>query len=177
MSYNITIIKHKKMNQEEKTTNNDNNSKEYISKEGHKALQAKLEELKGKRRMEIAARLEYAKSLGDLSENSEYQDAKEEQMVNETHIAEMEDFLSRAEIIKEPRSSSKIVLGSTLLVSSSVFGVERYTITGKQESDPQTGHISHESPLGKGLIGKEKGDSIAVHTPKGNVEYVIIDIV
>ena len=155
---------------------NDQKAEEYVSAEGRAMLEKKLEELKSQKRLVIAERLEYAKSLGDLSENSEYQEAKEVQMVNEAEIAELEDFLSIAVTIKKPSGVSEISIGSAVIVSSSSLGRERYTIVGTQEANPASGRISNESPLARALLGKKRGEKVSVITPKGEIEYFIIDI-
>jgi len=155
---------------------NDQKAEEYVSAEGRAMLEKKLEELKSQKRLVIAERLEYAKSLGDLSENSEYQEAKEVQMVNEAEIAELEDFLSIAVTIKKPSGVSEISIGSAVIVSSSSLGRERYTIVGTQEANPASGRISNESPLARALLGRKRGEKVSVITPKGEIEYFIIDI-
>jgi transcription elongation factor GreA len=148
--------------------------KEYLSPEGHKDLTLKLEMLKTKKRLEIAGRLEYAKELGDLSENAEYSEAKEEQMTNEAEISKLEDILSRATVI-EGGASESVRIGS---VVSCTKGREKtkFTIVGREEADPNNGKISNESPIGKAFIGRKKNDKFLVTTPRGSMEYVIVDI-
>jgi len=151
---------------------------EYMSEEGYRKLQTELETLKTKERIHIAERLEYAKSLGDLSENAEFDAAKEEQMLNEMRIREVEDLLSRATIVSKTSSTSAVGIGSNILVSAGTKkDSERYTIVGSsQEADPSLGLISHESPLGRAFIGRKKGEAVKVTTPKGESEYVILEI-
>lgn len=156
--------------------NKQQKDEEYVSEEGRAMLEKKLKELKGKKRVEIARRLEYAKGLGDLSENSEYQEAKEQQMVLETEIAELENFLAHAAVIKKPSGVSEIDIGSVVTVSSSPVGREQYTIVGTQEANPALGRISNESPLACALLGKKRGEKVSALTPKGAIEYFIIDI-
>ena len=152
------------------------NNPEYLSQEGIKRLEKELEELKGQRRQEIADRLEYAKSLGDLSENAEYQSAKDEQSMNEFRIAELEDILSRAVIIEKERSAD-VQLGSSVSVKrEDSQEVEKYSIVGPEEADSLGGKISHESPLGRSLLGKKKGENVEVLTPNGKINYTIIDV-
>lgn len=146
----------------------------YISAAGRERLKEKLETLK-KRRMEIAAGLEYAKSLGDLSENVEYQEKKEEQMGNEATIVELEDFLSRALLIKPSGKMGVVEFGSTVVVNAHNASYT-YVIVGNEEADPQRGHISHESPLGKALLGKKLGAKVLVKTPKGEKELLITHV-
>ena len=114
----------------------------YISAEGRERLKEKFEMLK-KKRMDIAAGLEYAKSLGDLSENVEYQEKKEEQMENEAAIVELEDLLSRAILIKPSGKIGVVEFGSTVVVNTDRASYT-YIIVGNEEADPQRGHISHE---------------------------------
>ena len=148
---------------------------EYISKEGFSKLQRELEELKTHVRLKIAERLEYAKSLGDLSENAEFDSAKEDQMLNEMRIRELEDFLSRARIISEKKVLGAISVGSTIIINAG-DQTRNYMIVGSEEANPALGKISNESPLGKAFLGRKKGDTVKVVTPKGEVEYVIMEI-
>lgn len=134
------------------------NDSEYLSLEGLKDLQEELEELKAQRRKEIAERLEYAKGLGDLTENTEYQNAKEEQLINESRIAELEDILSRAVIISKENTAGNIQLGSSVsLKKEGGDEAEEYHLVGSEEADSFDGKISYESPLGKTLLGRKKG--------------------
>lgn len=146
----------------------------YISAEGRERLKEKLEMLK-KKRMDIAAGLEYAKSLGDLSENVEYQEKKEEQMENEAAIAELEDLLSRAILIKPSGKIGVVEFGSTVVVNADSASYT-YLIVGNEEADPQRGHISHESPLGKALLGEKLGARVLVKTPKGEKALLITHV-
>lgn len=155
--------------------NNDDNP-EYLSKERFSELQKKLQELKTTRRVEIAQRLEYAKSLGDLSENAEYSEAKEEQMINEAEVIKLEDLLSRAQLISNAVSNF-VQVGSTVFVERAGTQQQQFTIVGREEANPLKGKISHESPLGRSFLGKKKNEKFGVVTPKGEIEYQIIDIV
>ncbi len=145
---------------------------EYFSEEGLERLKQELEELKITKRHEIAARLEHAKSLGDLSENAEYQEAKEEQSLNESRIAELEEIVRNAVIIKKDVRSDTVQIGSTVSVRSDT-GEESYTIVGSEEADPKTGKISNESPLGKAFLGKKAGETVEIKTPGGMFSYTI----
>ena len=149
---------------------------EYLSPEGYRKLQEKLSELKTQRQVEIAKHLEYAKELGDLSENAEYAEAKEEQMVNETEIAKLESILSRAKVVVHEISET-IRVGSVIVCKRSGISEEQFTIVGREEADPLKGNISHESPLGKAFLGHRKSEKILVLTPRGEIEYHIIDII
>lgn len=143
----------------------------YISDQGRERIKEKLEMLK-KKRMDIATGLEYAKSLGDLSENVEYQGKKEEQMENEAAIAELEDLLSRAIRITPSGKMGVVEFGSTVVVRANSES-QTYIIVGNEEADPDKGHISHESPLGKALLGKKLGATVLVKTPKGEKALLI----
>lgn len=149
----------------------------YFSKEGLAKLKGELENFKTKKRKEIADRLEYAKSLGDLSENSEYQEAKESQILNEGKIAEMEDMLRRAVVVEKAASREKVDIGSEIIVEDSGGKRTSFTVVGANESSPAENKISHESPLGKALLGQRKRESVSVQTPKGVIQYKIIDII
>ncbi len=153
----------------------DNENREYLSKERFEELQQKLKDLKTKKRVEIAEHLEYAKGLGDLSENVEYQEAKEAQMVNESDIIKLEDLLSRAELISNV-DTTEVRIGSTVHVKKSGVIEEHFTIVGREETNPSKGKISYESPLGKSILGRKKSEKILVSTPRGEIEYRIIDI-
>ena len=148
---------------------------EYLSQEGLEKLKQELYELKTKKRQEIAARLEHAKSLGDLSENAEYQETKEEQEMMEQRIAELEERVREAVVMQKPVKTDSVRVGSTVVVSSS-RGDETYTILGSEEADPGRGKISNESPLGKAFLGKKVGDKVEVHAPAGAMIYTIVEI-
>ncbi len=143
-----------------------------ITEDGRKELEVELEELKG-RRGEIADKIAEARDYGDLSENAEYDSAREEQGLVETRIAEIEDILMNAEIIKA-RKSSKVHVGSTVEVKNGK--VATYKIVGPVEADPMNGKISNESPLGLALMDKEVGDKATISTPKGDTTYTIVSI-
>lgn len=149
---------------------------EYLSEVGFLRLKKELEELKSAKRKEIAMKLEYAKSLGDLSENAEYQEAKEEQLTIEARISELEDVLARAVLISH-QAGGTIDLGSTVKVRRQDRPeMETYVIVGPQEADPTEQRISNESPLGGALLGKKRGEIITVYTPKGEIRYHIFEI-
>lgn len=154
---------------------NPNDQNEYLSQEGFTRLKAELTNLKNVKRKELAARLEYAKSLGDLSENAEYSEAKEDQISLESRIMELEDMLSRAVLISHIDSSS-VNIGSSVKIRKPSGDEEIYIIVGSEEASPAEHKISNESPLGQTLLGKKKGDEVSVYTPKGEMRYHIIDI-
>ena len=143
-----------------------------ITEEGRKELEAELEELKG-RRGEIADKIAEARDYGDLSENAEYDSAREEQGLVETRVAEIEDILQNAEIIKI-KSSDRVHVGSTVEVKSNKTFT--YTIVGPVEADPMNGKISNESPLGTALMDKAVGDTATITTPKGEITYTIVSL-
>ncbi|MDP3935021.1 MAG: transcription elongation factor GreA [Candidatus Giovannonibacteria bacterium] len=149
----------------------------YFSKEGLAKLKSELEGLKTKKRKEIAGRLEYAKSLGDLSENSEYQEAKESQIMNEAKIAELEDMLRRSVVVEHSAFGGQVDIGSRVEVEDASGKRLNFAIVGANEASPAENKISNESPLGKALLNHKKGETISVHTPKGVLEYKIIDII
>lgn len=144
-----------------------------ITMDGKKELEKELKELKG-RRGAIADKIAEARDFGDLSENAEYDVAREEQGIVETRIAEIEEILKNAEIIKA-YSRSKVGVGCRVELR---FGkkVVVYTIVGPVEADPIAGKISDESPIGKALMGKQVGDSVDIATAKGKTTYEIISI-
>ncbi|MBI2640083.1 MAG: transcription elongation factor GreA [Candidatus Sungbacteria bacterium] len=145
---------------------------EYISPEGLEKLKRELGDLKTTKRREIAERLETAKALGDLSENAEYQEAKEAQSLNEAQISEREEILRNIVVIRKPTNLSTVQVGATVDVESD-HGKEAFTIVGSEEADPAKGMISNESPLGRSFLGKKVGDVAEVKTPAGLVNYKI----
>ncbi len=142
----------------------------HITKEGIAELEKELAELKG-RRGPIAERIADARSLGDLSENADYDAAREEQGQVESRIAEIEDILLNAQIIG-PKKSSKVVVGSKIELKTNGKKVA-YMLVGPVEADPLNGKISDESPIGKALLGKKAGESVEIDTPKGKSKYTI----
>ncbi len=143
-----------------------------ITATGRVELEAELTELKS-RRGDIAAKIAEARDYGDLSENAEYDSAREEQGLVETRIADIEDILMNAEEIKA-RKSDKVQIGSTVEVKNGK--VMTYHIVGPVEADPMNGKISDESPLGVALIGKAVGEKATINTPKGDMTYTIVSI-
>lgn len=144
-----------------------------ITDEGKVELETELTELKG-RRGDIADKIAEARDFGDLSENAEYDSAREEQGLVESRIAEIEDILLNAEIIKAG-SKSKVTLGSKVELKTGKKTVT-YSVVGPVEADPLEGKISNESPIGEALMGKKVGDSITITTPKGEISYEIVKI-
>jgi len=144
-----------------------------ITPEGQKELLTELAELKA-RRGEIADKIADARDFGDLSENAEYDAAREEQGLLETRIAEIEEIINNAEIIKASKRSA-IGLGSKVDLKSGK-NIFSYTIVGPVEADPMEGRISNESPIGRALFGKKVGDKVTITTPKGEVAYTVTEI-
>lgn len=143
----------------------------HLTDEGKKELEKELEELKG-RRGDIAAKIANARDYGDLSENAEYDAAREEQAQVESRIAELEDILKNADIIKPAKNNGTVQVGSTVeLVNDGKKAV--YTVVGPVEADPLEGKISNESPIGAALMGKKEGDKVTIETPKGKTTYTI----
>ena len=150
----------------------------FVTEEGLQKLQEELEYLKLVKRKEVAEALKQAKAFGDLSENSEYDEAKNEQAEVERHIAELEDSLENIEIIKKNKKKNKIQVGSSVKVFDVDFDEEvTYTIVGSTESDPMANKISDESPIGKALLGKKPDDEVTIETPGGSVKVKILEIV
>lgn len=141
-----------------------------ITAEGRNELEAELERLKG-RRGQVADQIAEARDYGDLSENAEYDSAREEQGILETRIAEIEDILMNAEIIKGGKTT-KVRLGAKVTVKTDTKEVT-YTIVGPVEADPMEGKISNESPIGLALMDKRVGETVIITTPKGEVTYKI----
>jgi len=148
---------------------------QYFSKEGLEKLKQEVEYRTEVLRKEIAARIKEAKELGDLSESAEYTEAKEAQSLNEGRIEELKRVLENAVIISEHAGGGKVGVGSQLKLKSK-HGVQMFTIVGAAESDPQAGFISNESPLGSAFLGRKKGEKIQVETPRGSVEYEIVEV-
>ncbi len=144
----------------------------YLTSKKLEELKAELENYRGVRRLEVAERLKRAKELGDLSENSEYFEAREEQQFVESHIYELEETIKNASLIKMTHGSKNIQIGASFTASRA--GKEtKFTIVGADEVKPEAGFISNESPIGKAFLGKKPGDSVKIKTPSGEVEYKI----
>lgn len=143
----------------------------YLTKEGLEELKRELEEIKKTRRPEILNRVSQARNMGDLSENAEYTVAREELSFIDGRIDELEEILKQAVLINNNHSST-IKLGSTVKVNTD-DGKEVFTVVGEWEADPKESKISHESPLGKALIGKKVGEKVEVEAPAGKIVYTI----
>jgi transcription elongation factor GreA len=152
-----------------------------ITKEGLEKLNTELDHLKSKKRKEVAARIKEAISYGDLSENAEYEEAKNEQAFVEGRILELEEKVLNAKIISGKSKEGKTIqLGTTVHlqnVTKKKDELEIYTIVGSTEADPFDGKISNESPIGSVLLDRQKGDVVKAIIPAGSVEYKIIKLV
>lgn len=149
-----------------------------LTKEGLKKLQDELENLKTVGRTEIAEKIKVARGYGDLSENSEYDEAKNEQAKIEARIVELESMLKNVEIIAEKKSAGKTVtVGSKVKVYDTEFDEELlFRVVGSAEADPGNGLISDESPVGKALLGKKVGEVVKAEAPDGEIEFKIVAI-
>ena len=147
----------------------------YLTPAGKANLQAELEDLKGPKRTELAARLKAAIEMGDLSENADYKAAKEDQGFLEGRIQELEMILSNAEVVEEPRKKrGEVQLGSVVTVQEEGEEQEEYTLVGAKEANLRERKISYASPIGAALMGHKAGDSVEVVTPGGKIRLEIL---
>ncbi len=154
------------------------NREVILTEEGYNRLQEELEQLQTVRRREVAERIKEAREFGDISENSEYEDAKNEQAMVEGRIIHLETQLRSAQVIDVAHVSTETVsvgVRVTIKDAKAKANVE-YLIVGSGESDPRNGMISSESPIGRALLGKKKGEKVSVGTAKGAVHYSIVKI-
>ncbi|HVL54522.1 MAG TPA: transcription elongation factor GreA [Vitreimonas sp.] len=152
-----------------------NNKPTYLSREGLAKLRAELEDMISHKRPEVAQRIHDAKEHGDLSENAEYEDAKNEQAFVEGRIQTLEALIKNATIIAETHSTDHVQIGSTVEVESD-DGAEKFMIVGSAEARPAEGRISNESPVGRALLGKKKGEKVLVRVPAGDFTYKVVSI-
>jgi len=152
--------------------------KVVLTYEGLRKREDELEELKTVKRKEVAEKIKEARGQGDLSENAEYDSAKEEQAEIEARIVFLEKMLRNAEVIDEEELSNEVIsVGCTVKLYDIEFDEEVvYTIVGSAEADPMNGRISNESPVGMNLLGHKSGETIAIEAPDGEVKFKIIDI-
>lgn len=151
--------------------------KHYMTLEGKEKLENELEYLKSEKRKEVVERIKVARSFGDLSENSEYDSAKEEQGFVEGRIQQIEGMIRNAEIIEEDSNSSVVSLGKTVTFKELPDGDEEiYTIVGRAEADPIEGKISNDSPMAQSLFGKGTGEQVVVSTPGGDIKVEITKV-
>ncbi|NMB27824.1 MAG: transcription elongation factor GreA [Tissierellia bacterium] len=150
----------------------------FLTLEGLRKLESELDELKTIKRKEVAEKIKQALAFGDISENSEYDQAKNEQAQLEERIAKLEAILRNARLIDEDEISTDVVsIGSKVIVKDLEYDEEmEYTIVGSAEADPYEGKISNESPVGSALLGKTKKEIVEVHVPDGLIKYQILSI-
>ncbi|WIV13079.1 transcription elongation factor GreA [Proteiniborus sp. MB09-C3] len=150
----------------------------FLTAEGLKKIEEEYDELRTIRRKEVADRIKQALAFGDISENSEYDEAKNEQARLEERIAKLERTLRNARVIDDEDISAEIVsIGSRVTVKDIEFNEEiQYTIVGSAEADPYEERISNESPVGRALIGRKAGDIVEVQVPDGVIKYEIVSI-
>ena len=154
--------------------------KNLLTKEGLKKYEDELHELKVNRRQEVAQKIKEAREQGDLSENAEYDAAKDEQRDIEARIEELEKILKNVEVMdleEDTQDNKKVAFGKYVKVKDNEFGDEmEFKIVGATEANSLKGKISNESPLGKALIGSKKGDVVKIEAPAGEISYTILDI-
>jgi transcription elongation factor GreA len=149
-----------------------------LTAEGQTRLEEELVHLETVRRREVGERIREAKEFGDISENSEYDDAKNEQGLLESRIAEIKQILANATIIESPKNHSRVILGTRVhLKDVAADETLAYQLVGSAEADPTHNRISNESPVGQAVMGAKKGDVVKVTTPRGSViEYEVVSI-
>ncbi len=147
----------------------------YVTEEGLKKIKEELEHRRTEIRQSIANAIKEAKEQGDLSENAEYSEAKRQQAENEARIAELEFMLKEAQVVEYNKSSDMVQMGSKVRVKFNGSEIE-FQIVGSNEADPGSWKISNESPMGKGFLGKKKGEDVTIETPGGKVKYKILDV-
>lgn len=151
-------------------------TKNFITKEGLEKLKNELKELKTVKRKQIITEIQEAREHGDLTENAEYTNAKEEQAMIEDRITELGEIIKHSVIIDKIHKKSKFVrIGSTIEVQYNSYH-KVYTIVGATEANPEVGKISNESPIGQAFLGKKKGDIVEIEVPAGKVRYQVIEI-
>ncbi|MBR4153017.1 MAG: transcription elongation factor GreA [Selenomonadaceae bacterium] len=151
--------------------------KTMLTQDGYDKLVEKLDYMKSVRRIEISERLKAAIALGDLSENSEYDDAKNEQGRLESEISELEAKLRNSEIIQSTTNTGKVTIGSTVKIRDiELDEVQTYMIVGSTEADPDNNKISDESPLGAAIMDKTAGTVVQVHAPAGVLEFELLEV-
>lgn len=149
----------------------------YITEEKKKALGEELDYLKITKRKEILEALETARALGDLSENAEYHQAREDQGKMEDRINQIEHMLKSAVVVAKKKQCDKVEIGTTVVVKKeNLKETITYYIVGAEEADMVNNKISNKSPIGEALCGKKKGDVVSIKTPKGLVKYTLVDI-
>ena len=150
--------------------------REYLTKKKYDELVAELKELKNVKRKEVAEALDYARDLGDLSENAEYHEARAQQADIEERISKLEEILKNAIVVEEIHGDHAVI-GSTVVVEK-LNGTKKMTvmIVGSAESDLASGKISNRSPLGAAVLGKKKGETFSFNSPSGKMEYKVVEV-
>ena len=148
----------------------------FLTPEGRRKIEEELEFLRTVRRAEVAARIHSAKEEGDITENAEYDDAKNEQAFVEGRLLMLERTLISAVMIEGEASNDRVHLGSSVTVAEDGCDLETFQIVGTAEADPKLGRISNESPIGKALLGRKAGDSVDARTPGGILRFRIVSI-
>jgi len=149
---------------------------DYITEEKRKALEIELKELKGPKRKEILESLAYAKSLGDLSENAEYHQTREDQGKLEERIQKIEQILQSSQVVSGGGGEVIEIGSKVVVIKDGEKREKKYQIVGSEEADMAQGKISNKSPFGQALLGRKKGDDISFKTPSGAVNYKIINV-
>lgn len=149
---------------------------DYITEEKRKALEIELKELKGPKRKEILESLAYAKSLGDLSENAEYHQTREDQGKLEERIQKIEQILQSSQVVSGGGGEVIEIGSKVVVIKDGEKREKKYQIVGSEEADMTQGKISNKSPFGQALLGRKKGDDISFKTPSGAVNYKIINV-
>lgn len=149
--------------------------REYLTKQKYDELVAELKELKNVKRKEVAEALDYARGLGDLSENAEYHEARAQQAAIEERISKVDMILKNASVV-EDRHGEHVMIGSTVVVEKNDGTKRTFMIVGSAESDMNSGKISNRSPLGAAVLGKKKGDSFSFTSPAGVMSYKVIEV-
>jgi transcription elongation factor GreA len=149
-----------------------------LTPEGYKKLQEEIEYLSNEKRREVAERIKHAREFGDISENSEYDDAKNEQAMLEQRIAQLEERLASARVIEREDVPTGVVDVGTRVRLKDVDANQtiEYVIVGSAEANPAQGKLSNESPVGKAIIGRKKGETVEVAAPRGSLKYKIVDV-
>lgn len=149
--------------------------REYLTKQKYDELVIELKDLKNVKRKEVAEALDYARGLGDLSENAEYHEARGQQAAVEERISKLDSILKNATVV-EDRHGEHVMIGSTVMVEKSDGTKRSFMIVGSAESDMNSGKISNRSPLGAAVLGKKKGDSFSFSSPMGVMAYKVIEV-
>lgn len=148
----------------------------YLTEEGARRLHEELEYLKGPAREQLAERLRAAIQMGDLSENADYISAKEDQGFMEGRIQELDAVLRNVVILNEDGHHDEVNVGSHVTIQEDNFEPETYYLVGPKEADPRNGRISHESPIGRALLGHRAGEEVTADTPAGSIKLIILKI-